>query len=400
VKALRVAMVTRRYWPLTGGAATVTAQLAAALPREGIEATVVTPRWEATWPVEMRHRGTRVVRLPMPRRGPFCDLRYAWRLSAWLRRHAQEFDVVYVSELKHDAAATVHAARRADFRVVLRAENSGLTGDCHWQINVPLGRRIKHHCFQADAFLAPSPTIERELIAAGYARDRIYSAPSGVSTGPPRTAQQRAESRAVLAELGAPFKLEGVAPLAVFVGRLTEDKRLPRLLQAWSEVALRRPDARLWLVGEGPLQAELAAQVNALGLAGSVLLPGAFDIVDELLQAADLFVYPVLESGNAVALLEAMAYGLPIVASDIPDNRRLLEGGLGTLVPEDDAGALSQAIEQLLSSPELAGRLASAAQEAATERCCLEQMVSRHAALLRRVAECAAFAASQSKQDV
>jgi glycosyltransferase involved in cell wall biosynthesis len=261
-------MVTRRYWPLASGAATIMAELAAELPAHGIEATVVTPRWDSVWPAEMHHRGTRVVRLPISTNRPWLNLRYAWTLSAWLRRHAGEFDIVYVSELKHDAAAAMTAARQRGYRVALRAENSGLTGDCHWQLNATLGRRIKQHCFAADAFVAPSPTIERELIAAGYARDRIHAVVSGVRSALPRTTEWRAQARSVLGELGQDMKLPADSPLLVFVGRITEDKGLSGLLQAWSNVSVQRPDARLWLVGDGPLRPALAAQSESLGLSG------------------------------------------------------------------------------------------------------------------------------------
>ncbi len=267
------------------------------------------------------------------------------------------------------------------------AENSGLSGDCHWQLDATLGRRIKEHCSQAAALLGGSPMIERELIAAGYPRDRIRLAPAGVPAAPRTTPQGRAESRAALAEADSSLALPEGAPLAVFIGRLTEDKGLSDLLAAWSSLAPDRPRARLWLVGDGPERNALAGQIDSLGLSGMVAMPGVFDDVADILQAADLFVYPTLEGGTAMAPLEALAAGLPLVASDIPDNRQMLEGGAaGVLVPPENPTALAWEIARLLDSPALAEEVGHAARQHAAQRYSLEAMVHWHAELFRSIA--------------
>jgi glycosyltransferase involved in cell wall biosynthesis len=126
--------------------------------------------------------------------------------------------------------------------------------------------------------------------------------------------------------------------------------------------------------------------VKSSGLAG-VVLPGAFDDVQEILQAADAFVYPVLEAGTAMAPLEAMAAGLPVVASDIPDNRHLLaDGAAGMLVPPEDPSALASAIGQVLDSAELAEDLGRPARQRATEAYSLDALVDWHAELFRDLA--------------
>jgi glycosyltransferase involved in cell wall biosynthesis len=380
-------MVTRRYWPLASGSATWMGQLAAGLAREGIECTLITPRWGGAWPQEIAHRHARVVRLPISSHRLWRDVRYGWTLSSWLRKHAAEFDVVCVSELKHEAAAAVITSQKCGWPVVLRAENSGLTGDCHWQLNASLGRRIKQHCGLADALLAPSLTVERELIAAGFRRDRIRVAPLGTPARAQRTATARTESRAVLAEADPSLAVADGAPLAVFVGRLTEDKGLPDLLAAWSMVLEQTHRAKLWIIGDGPERQRLTDLARSLGLEGSVALPGTFDDVEDILQAADVFVYPVLEAGTAMAPLEAMASGLPIVASDIPDNREMLGGGAaGMLVLPEDPTALASAIGQVLDSPDLAADLGLAAQSRVSEAFSPEAMVQWHAELFRELA--------------
>jgi glycosyltransferase involved in cell wall biosynthesis len=255
-------------------------------------------------------------------------------------------------------------------------------------LDATLGRRIKQHCGAAAALLGGSPTLQRELIAAGYARDRIHLPPLGVPPAERASASARAESRAVLAEASPALALPEGAPLAVFAGRLTEDKGLPDLIAAWSAVAPDRPAARLWIVGDGPERERLAGQVESMGLSGSIALPGVFDDVTDILQAADLFVYPTLEAGTAMAPREAMAAGLAIVASDIPDNREMLAGGAaGLLVPPEDPSALAQGIAQVLDSPALAADLGDAAWARAAEAYPLAAMVRWHAELFRRLCE-------------
>ena len=155
---------------------------------------------------------------------------------------------------------------------------------------------------------------------------RIVAIPNGVPV--PETAwQRRPEWRA--------------APRAVFVGRLAPEKGLDTLIDAWPSVRATYPEARLILIGEGPERAALEDRVKALGLTlgpgQAVELPGASADPTEALRGADLFVLPSREEGMSIALLEAMALGIPLVASSIPGNRRLVSDFKhGRLAPPDD----------------------------------------------------------------
>ena len=119
------------------------------------------------------------------------------------------------------------------------------------------------------------------------------------------------------------------APRAVFVGRLASEKGLDILIEAWLKVRARFPTAQLILVGEGPERAALENQARAIGLTlghdQAVSIPGSVSDPTESLRQADLFVFPSREEGMSIALLEAMALGLPVVASSIPGNRRLID---------------------------------------------------------------------------
>ena len=394
MKQPRVVLITRRFWPLVGGAEMIMGRLAAELHRRGLSTVLLTAHWQPDWPREIEHHGVRVIRLANPSRRIWGTARYMRALAGWLRSHRDSFDLVYVSMLKHDAYAAVGEGRRGRFPVVLRAEGAGLSGDCHWQLDARCGLRIKRRCLSADAFVAPSPAIERELIAAGYPRSRIHYLPNGVTIPPPRDADARLEARAALAEIDPALWLDADALLAVYTGRLHDMKGLEHLIAAWPEVLRRRPKARLWLVGEGSFRQQLAELIGNLGLSGRVLLTGAFDDVEDFLVAADAFVLPSLEEGMSLALLEAMARGLPVVATRIPANEVLVaDGRNGRLVPARDPAAIASALLALWDNPEEAARWGQEARRRVSDEFSLDRMADEHLKLFERLLSSAEFRA-------
>ncbi len=380
---LRLALVTRRFWPLVGGAEVAMANLAAEFRRHGHQATIVTAQWEKHWPGELVHREVPVVRLAQPKLRGWGTLRYMYALSSWLAAQKPKLDGVLVSMLKHDAYAAIGALRGSGLPVVLRAEGGGPAGDCTWQATARFGLSIRRRCCEADAIIAPSPSIAQELLAAGYESGKIKQIDNGVPLPPPRAPVQREAARAALAEANWDLKCEPDAPLAVYTGRLHADKGLADLVRAWPPIAKRWPHARLWLIGDGPQREELFASISDLGFRYQICLPGSFDEIDDVLAAADVFVLPSYSEGMSISLLEAMAAGLPVVASDIPGNRALVTHEQeGLLVPPRDIKALSAAINRVFDSPALGVQLGAAGRKRVAEHFSLEKMARAHLALI------------------
>jgi glycosyltransferase involved in cell wall biosynthesis len=378
----RLALVTRRFWPLVGGAEMVMANLASELRDMGAEVTVVTAQWDPAWPAEVVHREVPVVRLPNPPQRGWGTLRYMVALNRWLRRRRDSLDLVYVSMLKHDAYAALQTLARSTVPVVLRSEGGGVTGDCQWQRSARFGLRIRRRCHQADALIAPSPAIATELAEAGYPVSRTWLVPNGVAVDGPRSDAARAAARRTLGESHPDLASHEQSQIVVFTGRLHEAKGLRDLVRAWPMVMLRWPQARLWLIGDGPDREELFELILDLGLRDSVVMPGAFDDVQDVLAAADLFVLPSYEEGMSVSLLEAMARGVPVVASDIPGNRLLVDHqDHGLLAPVRDPVRLAQTIHEVFAAPRAAQRRAALAHERVGERYSLRRMAETHLAL-------------------
>jgi glycosyltransferase involved in cell wall biosynthesis len=382
----RIALITRRFWPLVGGAEAICSNLATELRRQGCQATIVTAQWEPDWPKEMVHREVPVLRLPNPPIRAWGTVRYMLALSRWLRVHRESLDIVYVSMLKHDAYAALGTLRQANCPVILRAEGGGETGDCHWQSVGRFGLRIRRRCREAPAIVAPSEGIRDELLEAGYAADRIHFIPNGVQVGPERTEQRRRAARRALAEANCDLLAPYETPLALYTGRLHEGKGLLDLIDAWRLVVQQHPTARLWLVGDGPQREVLYRRVIDHELRDRVYLPGSFDQIDDLLDAADLFVLPSYQEGMSISLLEAMGAGLPVVATNIPGNRQLVTSEHhGLLTPVANPPELARDILRLLDQPRLAHQLGRHARSRVMEEFSIERATARHLELFREV---------------
>lgn len=381
----RLVLVTRRFWPLVGGAERAMANLATEFAARGLEVTVLTARWEPHWPTEIAYREVPVVRVPQASVRYWGTLQYMRAVRRWLRENPDRYDLVCVSMLKHSAYATLREVV-GRVPVVLRAAGGGRSGDCIWQLEARMGARIKRRCMRADAFIAPSHTIQRELVAAGYPRARIHHLPNGVRIPPPIDDETKRRARVALATANASLVLPDQAPLAVFTGRIDAAKGLAELVAAWRAVADRRRDARLWIVGDGPFESDLRRQIEAENLSTRVVLAGIFDDVSDVLAAADLFVLPSHEEGMSQSLLEAMAAGLPTVASDIAGNRSLIDDGReGRLVPPRRADALAAAILAMIDNPADAAELGAAARQRVSREHSLEKMADDYLAVFERL---------------
>jgi glycosyltransferase involved in cell wall biosynthesis len=248
--------------------------------------------------------------------------------------------------------------------------------------------RIRRVCQKSSAIVAPSREIEAELIAAGYDRSRVHFIPNGVRIGPLANEETRKIARDNLATANPALSLPQSAPMVIYTGRLHAGKGLLKVVKAWPAVIARLPEARLYLVGEGPQEGELRGMVSALGLQSRIILPGVFDHVEDLLLASNLFVLPSQFEGMSIALLEAMAAGLPGVASDIPGNRGLVEDGVtGTLFPLENHQVLADRIIQHLTHLPQAEAMGLAARQAVAARFSLEATAEAHLELFRGLLE-------------
>ncbi len=170
----------------------------------------------------------------------------------------------------------------------------------------------------------------------------------------------------------------------VHVGRLDPIKGQDLLLSAMPMVRDQVPGVTLVIVGDGPTRDHLADQARALGIEQIVTFAGATDDVRPFLGQADLFVLPSRSEGISLALLEAMATGLPVVATNVGGNREVIGEACGTLVAPGQPALLATAIVSLLRQPALAAAMGSAARRTVEQHFALENTVLRYGALYDR----------------
>jgi glycosyltransferase involved in cell wall biosynthesis len=392
-RPLKLALVTRRYPPLIGGAEKVLSYLARALASAGANVTVVTSRVPGLGLTAYEQEpvtGLGIVRLETSRLRFWGTWRYMHSLKRWFQEN--RVDLAYVSMLKHDAYSVIGIADRLGFPVVLRPEGAGATGDIAWQSWGNFGRIIGRRCRRAAAFVAISRSIESELREAWHSgtmrssrwgevfdrtpkEPRIQAIPNGVPV-PELAWQRRPDWR--------------MAPRAAFVGRLAPEKGLDSLIDAWPLVRAKYLDAQLILIGEGPMRPVLEERVGKLGMGlgpgQAVELPGVAADASETLRGADLFILPSREEGMSIALLEAMALGVPVVVSSIPGNRRLVgDFKHGRLARPEDPEDLARVVIEQWDNFDRAFHMSRAARRRVDQEFSIQHVAREHLALFENV---------------
>jgi glycosyltransferase involved in cell wall biosynthesis len=160
----------------------------------------------------------------------------------------------------------------------------------------------------------------------------------------------------------------GSGPMALFVGRLIKQKGLEYLLQAWNEVAVRVPRARLAVIGRGNELPALQKLSRKLGIEESVLFTGYVSESElyDALHSCDVFILPSLWEVLPIAILEAMAAGKPIICTAVGGNSELVRNGVnGFIVPKRNPRALAKALERVFADAKLRERMGSASRERA-----------------------------------
>jgi len=260
------------------------------------------------------------------------------RAIARLRRLLPGADVVHAHGMRAGAlTALALAGSRRRPSLVVTVHNApvagGATGAVYRTLELIVARR-------ADSVLCVSADLADRMRAAGARR----------------------VAAAVVPAPGGPAVVSGIPAdpsLVLAVGRLATQKGFAVLLEAAARWRDLRPEPRLMIVGQGPLDAELRAKAAALGVVAE--FAGHRDDVPELLAAAAVFVLPSQWEGQALILQEALRAGAPVVATRAGGNSAVAGEDAAVFVPPGDPAALADAVRAVLTDPDLAARLRKAA---------------------------------------
>lgn len=381
---MRVAMVILDHLPLEGGAQRQLAAVAPLLERRGVEVHVLTRRAPGL-ARRAEVAGIPVHRLPAP--GTKATASLGFTAAALTRLAALRPDVVHAYSLFSPATIAALAKQLLGAATVVKVLRGGRAGDVERLRAKAFSRaRIRWIRATTDRFVAISGEIDAELEALGIPRERRRSIPNGVDTDrfQPATPALRRQRRR---ELALPD-----APTVVYCGRLVAEKQVDLLLDAWKGIQQSQPGASLVIVGAGPESAKLAR------LAGrGVQLAGEQVDVLPYLQAADVFALPSATEGLSNALLEAMAVGLPVVATRVGGTTDVVVDGVsGRLVAPGDRDALREVLGSVLSDPARAG-LGARARECVVDAYALPSVADRLVALYQELAAGAASSPADRK---
>lgn len=246
-------------------------------------------------------------------------------------------------------------------------------------------KEYHHTCDARTSFMSTHYTAVSEEVRqytirkSGLKPEKITTIPNGIDL---------ALFHGIVADISLPESL-GLAPdnrLIIFVGRLSRQKGLPFLLEAFCSVAEAVPSARLLIVGEGEDEESLKADAGSRGITDKVVFTGIRSDIPALLSLCEVVVLPSLWEGMPNALLEAMASAKPVVATSaggVPEV--VVDGETGLLVPPSDPKALATALLTLLNDPDRAREMGEKGFERVKRRFDIAATVRRTEELYRQV---------------
>ncbi len=358
-RSLRVAFVTETYPPEVNGVATTTAQVVAGLQRRNHDLQLIRPRQDGTEPAgrdarfhEVLTRGLPIPRYPHLRMG-VPSKRALVKLWATNRP-----DVVHIATegplgwSALQAASHLKLPASSDFRTNFHAY-SRLYG-IGW-LQQPIMAYLRKFHNRTACTMVPTDALRCELEQQGFRNLAVVS--RGVDT-------QRFDPARRCPNLRRSLGLAEHDLLMLSVGRLALEKNLATLIESYEAVVKRQPRAKLLIVGDGPLRAELVARCPAAIFAGQ----RTGDDLAANFASADLFVFPSLTETFGNVTTEAMASGLPVVAFDYAAAAQLIRSGSnGVLVPFGDNASFKASVARLADDQAMRTRLGTQARSSACD---------------------------------
>lgn len=258
-----------------------------------------------------------------------------WRLVQFLRERTP--DVIHLNVLDD-----------AIFFAMARKMSGGIPVIGHARSINPPAKFRKTWIHRLDRAVCVSEAVRRQVVQAGVPAERTF-----VVYDPPDRSWEEWPTEGVRAEWRQRLGLTEGAPVIGTVGNISRVKGPDVLIRALPEIVRRYPAVRCVFVGgdDRGMRTELASLADACGVLGNVVFAGALADPRPVVSLMDVFVLPSREEGYGIALLEAMAYGRAVVASRVGGVVDLVSGDeFGVLVPPEDAGALGEAVSELLGN--------------------------------------------------
>jgi len=304
------------------------------------------------------HYGAQVYPLPPVHK---YDLNAIWKYAALFRE--LEVDIVHTQDTRGGVLGRI-AARLAGCKAVHTVHTSslfwnpkGLKHLLHRGIETVLAR-----LFTDKIIFVAGPIMQWYINMKIVPANKVCYIPNGIDLNFLREAKERGQCS--IAHLRKSWGIDENESAVLFVGRLSFEKGLDNLIEAFAGVLRHYPKTRLVLVGDGPEKESLAHRLASLNLEKHVIMTGSrpYSEVIQWLALSTVFVLPSRFECMSYTLLEAMAIGLPCIASRVGGNADLIEDGkTGLMVEPGDVDGLAQALRRLLGDADLQKRLGRSA---------------------------------------
>jgi len=388
--SMRIVMVISQFYPFVGGAERQAHLLSSALLKKGVSVKVITG-----WLKPDTARREIIDGVPVYRnfccwgmfgiRGlrPVGGLLYMLTLLAYLLIHRRDYDLIHVHQALYPAFVGVVAGKLLHKPVVVKTASSGITSDVVQIRRFPFGElQLRYLLKNMESLVAISRLSGQEYVDLGFPKERIVHIPNGTRISSKRKTEY------------------GEARRVVAIGRLSREKGMDVLLRAWKPLIEKGTDLKLILLGDGPEKSRLRSIAHSLSVSGSVEFLGNVESVSHYLEQADVFVLPSRTEGMSNALLEAMSYGVPCVATNVGGNVDILhgmagdlaidEGGYfiasgGVLVRSEDVSGLAAAIVRLIEDHGLRRALGGKARKLVEQGFSIDRVTARYMTLYEKL---------------
>lgn len=353
-------MVSAGFWPAVGGAERQALELSRELRARGVGVLVLTRRVGGAAEREEVH-GVPVRRLPVCGTGALDSLSFLFGAFGWLLKHGGEFDAIHAHLAGSPALAAALAGGFLGKPVLVKLGGGRGIGELAASSRTALGRlKLRLLALLRPRFLAVVPDLAAE------AREHLRGAP--IEVLPNGVDVERFKPVSPGEKQALRGRLGWTGTVFLYTGRFSWEKRLPWFSRIWEEATMGR-DAALILVGAGPEAVPEGARVR--------VLPPVDDAAP-LYAAADVFVLPSVSEGLSNSLLEAMASGLPVIASAVGGTAQtLVDGKTGLLFDKDDEKTAAEQIRRIINDNELRTQLGAAARLEVERRYAMSRVVER-----------------------
>jgi glycosyltransferase involved in cell wall biosynthesis len=341
--------------------------LATRLPREEFDVHAVALTRSGPYEAPLREAGIRLTILNKRLR---IDPIALWRLRSLVG--AEQPDIIHSWIFAANAYARLVTGGRPRPKIIIseRCVDSWKSGWQLWLDRRQIGRTTR--------LVGNSASVAEFYAGLGVPAEKLKVIHNGVEI---RT-ERSADREQILSE----FQVPPQARLIGFVGRLARQKRVHDIIWAMQLLQQLTDRVYLLLVGEGPERNDLIALARHMGCEHLVRFAGARADAPRLIAACNVFWLASEFEGMSNSLMEAMAAGVPVVATDIPPNRELVvDGETGYLVRVGDSVGMAQFTDRILADPALAQRLGTAGRERMRKNFSIDRMVAAHAELYREV---------------